>query len=161
MHKCRLPSYFWTKTTALHHALWLGQITPKSNISCKCTWTSSTNGGGIHLNHSLNRASSVTLITCSIKWVQPSSQDSKEEMSWYSARGEWVESASFSSQDSRLLKSNFSNSFSCLCLLVMFSVWMPWTLSNTSIMPGCICASGTWLAANTLATGIFFFRVWG
>ena len=38
----------------LHHALWLGWTAPESNISCRCVWTSSTNGGGIHINHSLN-----------------------------------------------------------------------------------------------------------
>ena len=36
MQKCRPPSFFWTSTTTLHHALWLGQIAPESNISLKC-----------------------------------------------------------------------------------------------------------------------------
>ena len=67
MQKCRLPSFFQTSTTALHHTLWLGQIVPESNISCRCTWTSSTNGRGICLNHSLNGASLVTLIISSVE----------------------------------------------------------------------------------------------
>ena len=79
MQKCRLTSFFGTSTTTLHHTLWLGQTVPESNISHRCAWTSSTNGGGICLNHSLNGVSMVTLITCSIEWVQPSSQDSKKK----------------------------------------------------------------------------------
>ena len=74
MQKHRLPSLFWTSTTALHHGLWLGQIALESNSSCGCVWISSTSSGIIHLNHSLNGASSVTLITCSVEWVQPSSR---------------------------------------------------------------------------------------
>ena len=120
MQKFRLPSFFQTNTTALHHTLWLGQIMPESNISCRCAWTSSTNGGGICLNHSLNRTSSVTIITCSIERMQLSSQGSKDKMSWYSARSKQMESASSGSQDPKLLKSNFSNSFSCLCSAVCF-----------------------------------------
>ena len=86
IQKCRPPSFFLTNTTALHHALWLGWIAPESSISCKCVWTSSTNSRGIHLNHSLNGVSLVTLITCSVEWVQPSSLGSNEKMSWYSAQ---------------------------------------------------------------------------
>ena len=61
MQKCRLPSFFWTNTTALHHTLWLGWILPESYISNRCMQTSSTTGRGIHLNQSLNGASLVTL----------------------------------------------------------------------------------------------------
>ena len=53
----------------------------------------------------LNGVLSVTLITCSVEWVQLSSQDSKEKVSWYSARSEWAESTSSGGQDPRLLKS--------------------------------------------------------
>ena len=160
MQKGRLPSFFWTSTTALHHTLWLGQIMPESNISCKCAQTSSTNGRGIHLNCSLNGASAMTLITCSIEWVQLSLQGTKEKMSWYSARSERVESSSSGGQGPKPLKYDFLNSFSCLCSAIGFWVWMPWASSNVSIMPGYICGLGTQLAATTLATGIFF-RVWG
>ena len=84
MQKCRLLSFFHTSTTVLHQTLWLGHIIPESNISQRCVWTSSTNGGGICLNHSLNEASSVTLITCSVEWVQLAGFYGK--MSWYLAR---------------------------------------------------------------------------
>ena len=47
MQKCRLPAFSQTSTTVLHHTLWLGQIVPESNISCRCAWTSTTNGRGI------------------------------------------------------------------------------------------------------------------
>ena len=161
MQKHSFLSFFQTNTTVLHHALWLGWIVPESNISYRCAQTSSTNGRGISLNCSLNGTSSVTLIRCLVKWLQPSSQDSKEKMSWYSARSEWAKFASSSDQDPKLLKSNFSNSFSCLCSVVSLCVWMPWASSNVSIMPDHTCSSGTWLAATTLTTGIFFFRVWG
>ena len=90
-----------------------------------CARTFSTNGRRICLNHSLNGASSVTLITCFVGWVQPSSQSSKEKM-WYSARSDWVESSSSGGQDPKLLKSVFSNSFSCICSAVSFCVWMLW-----------------------------------
>ena len=161
MQTCRPLSFFWTSTTVLHHALWLGHIMPESNISCRCAWTSSTNGGGFCLNYSLNRTSLVTLITCLVEWVQLSSQGSREKMSWYSARSKWAESASSGSQEPKPLNSNFLNSFSCLCSVVNFRVWLPWASSNAYIMPGHTCGSGTQLAATTLATGIFFFRVWG
>ena len=161
MQKHRLPSFFQTSTAALHHTLWMGWIIPESDISHRWAQISSTNSRGICLNHSLNRASSVTLVTCSVKWVQLSSQGSTEKMSWYSARNDWVESASSGGQDPKPLKSNFSNSFSCLWSAVSFSVWMPWASSNMSIIPGHIYGSGTQLAATTLATRIFFLRVWG
>ena len=107
MQKHRLPSLFLTSITALHHALWLGQIMPDSNISHSCVWTSSTEGRGICLYCSLNGALSVTLITCSVKWVQLSLPDSMEKMLWYSAKSKQVDSASSGSQDSRLLKQFF------------------------------------------------------
>ena len=102
---CR-PPFFWTNTTALHHALWLGQIAPESSISHKCVWTSSTKGGGICLNHSLEGVSSVTVITCVVKWVQLSSQGSSEKMPWYSAKSDWAEAAISCGQDSNPLRSN-------------------------------------------------------
>ena len=156
IQKHRLQSFFQTKTTMLHHTLWLGQIMPEFNISCKCVWTSSTNGGGICLNHSLSGASSVTLITCFVEWVQPSSLGSKEKMFWYSAKRDWVESNSLGGQDSNLPKSNFSNSFSCLCFMVNLGVWMLWASLNAFIILSCICGSGTCVAATALATWDLF-----
>ena len=105
IQKCRPPSFFQTNTIALHHALWLGQITPESNISCRCILTSSTNDGGICLKCSLNGVSSVTLITCSVEWIQPGGQASNP------------------------LRSNSSNNFSCFenvgfsfCLLIIMKL---------------------------------------
>ena len=126
MQNCRPPSFFLTNTTALHQALWLGQIAPDSSISCRWFQTSSTNGGGIHLNCSLNGVSSLPFIVCSIEWVQPNSTGSNENMSWYSARSWQVASASSGAQESNQLKSNSSSSLPCLCLTVSQGVWGPW-----------------------------------
>ena len=123
---------------------------PESNISCRCVWTSSTNGGGIHLNHSLNGVLSVTLITCSVEWVQPSLLGSKEKTSWYSAKRDWAESTSSGGQDSNPLKSSSSNNFSCLCFTVSLGIWRPQVLSNASITPVCIGGSGTHMATTAL-----------
>ena len=49
----KLPSFFCTNTTALHHAFWLGLMAPDSNISCRWLLMSSTKGGEICLNCSL------------------------------------------------------------------------------------------------------------
>ena len=117
IQNCWLPSFFLTNTTALHHVFWLGQIAPESNISCKCLWTSSMRGRGIHLNHSLNGVSSVTLTTCYIEWVQLSLLGSNEKTSWYLAKRDWAEAISSGGHDSNLLRSNSQNNFSCLCFL--------------------------------------------
>ena len=161
MQKCRPLSFFQTNTTALHHALCLGQIAPESNISHKCLWTSSTNGGGICLNHSLKGISLVTLITCSVEWAQPSLLGSNEKMSWYLAKRDQVEAASSGGQDSNLLRSNSSNNFSCLCFTVSLSIWWLWTPSDASVKPVCTGGSGTCVTVTALATGVFFLRVWG
>ena len=123
MQKCRLLSFFHTSTMALHQALWLGLMAPDSNISFKWFLTSSTNGGGIHLNHSLKGVSSVTFMICSVEWVQPNSAGSNENTSWYLARSQWATSANSGVQESRPLKSNLSNNFPCLCLTVSLGVW--------------------------------------
>ena len=160
MQKHRLPSFFWTNTTALHHALWLGQITPESNISHKCIRTSSINGGGICLNCSLNGVSSVTLITCLVQWVQPSSLGSSE-MSWYLAKRDLAEAASSGGQDSNLLRSISLNSFSCHCFTVSLGIWWPWSSSDASVKPIGTGSSGIQVTMTALATGVFFLKVWG
>ena len=76
IQNCKLPSFFCTNTTVLHQALCLGLMATDSNISCKRFLTSSTNGRGIHLNHSLKRVSSMTFIIFSMEWVQPNQLDS-------------------------------------------------------------------------------------
>ena len=129
IQKCKLPSFFCTNTTALHHTLWLGLMAPDSNISFKWFLTSSTNGGGIRLNHSLKGVSSVTFIICSMEWVQPNSAGSNKNTSWYLARSQWAASASSRVQESRPLNSNSSNNFPCLCLTVSLGVWESWDSS--------------------------------
>ena len=158
MQKCRLLSFFWTSTTALHHALWLEWVVPKSNISHKCAQTSSTNGGGICLNHSLNGMSSVTLITFGWLGTAKLTGFQRKKMSWYSAKRDQAELTSSGGQDSNPLTSNFSNNFSCLCSMVSLCGWMPWASSNASIITGLICGSSTSLAATTLATGTFLLK---
>ena len=126
MQKCRPPSFFLTNTTALHQALWLGQIAPDSSIFHRWFWTSSTSSGGIHLNCSLKGVSSVTLIMCSVEGVQPNSAGSNENTLWYSVRSQQVASASLKGQESSSLKSNSSNSLPCLCLTVNLGAWGLW-----------------------------------
>ena len=159
IQNCKPPSFFHTNTTALHQALWLGLMAPDSNISHRWFLTSSTNGGGIHLNCSLKEVSSVTFIICSVEWVQPNSAGSNENTSWYLARSWWAASTSLGAQESRPLKCNFSNNLPCLCLTVSLGVWGSWDSwapsSNCSFLRGL----GTGNAATALATGVFFQRV--
>ena len=109
----------------LHQALWLGWIAPNSSISYRWFQASSTNGRGIHPNHSLKGVSSITFIMCSVEWVQPNSAGSNENMLWYLARSWQAASASLGGQESNPLKSNSSNSLPCLCLTVNLGVWGP------------------------------------
>ena len=123
IQNCKPPFFFHTNTTVLHQALWLGLMAPDSNISHRWLLTSSTNGGGIHLNHSLKGVSLVTFIVCSVEWVQPNSSGSNENTSWYSVKSQRAASASSGVQESRLLKSNSSNNLPCHCLTVSLEVW--------------------------------------
>ena len=156
MQKHRLPSFFHTSTMVLHQALWLGLMVPDSNISLKWFLTSSTNGGGIHLNHSLKGVSSVTFMICSVEWVQPNSAGSKENTSWYLARSQQAASANSGVQESKLLKSNSSINFTCLCLTASLGVWESAGLPIPSHNPSDLGNSSTGNATATLATGIFF-----
>ena len=159
MQNCRLPSFFLTNTTALHQALWLGQIAQDSNISHRWFWTSSTNGGGIHLNHSLKRASSITFIMCSVEWVQLNSTWSNENTSWYLAKSQLAASANSGAQESNSLKSNSSNNLPCLCLTVSLGEWGPWAPSPPSCNWTSSGGLGTGNATTALATGVFYQRV--
>ena len=159
MQNHRLPSFFCTNTTALHQALWLGLIAPDSNISHRWFQTSSTNGRGICLNHSLKGVSSVTFIVCSMEWVQPDSAGSNENTLWYLARSLWAAPTSSGAQESKSLKSSSSNNLPCYCLTVSWEAWGFCGLSTSSCnwtSPG---VSGTGNAATALATGVFFWRV--
>ena len=159
IQKWKPPSFFQTNTMVLHQALWLGLIVPDSNISFKWFLTSSTNDGGIYLNHSLKGVSSVTFIICSVEWVQPNSAGSNKNTSWYSAMSWQAASSSARVHESRLLKSNLSNKFPCLCLTVSLGVWESWDSSA----PSCNCSplggSGTGNATTTQITGVFLQRV--
>ena len=144
MQNNRLPSFFLTNTTALHQALWLGWMAPDSNISCRWLWTSSTNGRGICVNWSLKGVSSATFITCSMEWVQPNSDGSNENTSWYLARSQWAASASLGAQESKPLKSNSSNNLPCLCLTVSLGVWEHWGSSHPLLQLGLLRWFGHW-----------------
>ena len=159
MQKCKLPSFFHTGTMALYQTLWLGLIVPNSNISFKWFLTSSTNGGGIHLNCSLKGVSSVTFMICSVEWVQPNSAGSNENTLWYSARSQQATSANSGIQESRPLKSNSLNNLPCLCLTLSLGVWKSGDSLVPSWNPLDLGGSGTGNAAATLVTGVFFQRV--
>ena len=156
MQKCRPPSFFQINTTALDYALCLGQIMPESNISHRYVQISFTSGGGICLNHSLNRVSLVTLITCLVEWVQLSSLGSNEktcgihprEIGWNLP--DWVGMIPIHSDITP------SNKFSCLCFAVILGVWRPFVSSNVSITPVCKGGFGTLVTATILTTGAFF-----
>ena len=111
MQNCRPPSFFLTNTTALHHAFWLGQIAPDSNISQR--WFSNLlNQRQMNLPNSfLKRMSFVTFIVCSVEWVQPNSAGSNENTLSYLAKSQQAASAISGGQESNPLKSSSSNSF--------------------------------------------------
>ena len=115
MQKWSDPSFFLTKTTALHQELLLSQTTPASNINFKCSLTSSTWGGGILQKHSLNGGVSGSLRTylCLVALVQPISFFSKEKISWYSCRRPCAFSACSVGQASKPDKSSLSRSKTC------------------------------------------------
>ena len=96
MQKQSDPSFFLTKTTALHQGLLLGWTTPASNINFKCSLTSSTWGGGILWKCSLNGGVSGSLRTI-----------------WYSHRRPCTFSACSVGQASKPDKSSLSRSKTC------------------------------------------------
>ena len=134
-------------------------MAPDSNISHRWLLTSSTNGGGICVNHFLKGVSLVTFIVCSVEWVQPNSNASNKNTSWYSAKSQHAASASSGIQESRPLKSNPSNNLPCPCLTLSLGVWE----SQDSLATSSNClpsgSSGTGNAATALATRVFFWRV--
>ena len=158
MQNCKPPSFFLTNTTALYQALRLGQIAPDSSISCGWFQTSSTNSGGICLNHSLKGVLSVTFIVCSIEWVQCNSVGSNENTSWYLAKGQQVASASSGGQESNPLRSCTSNNFPCLCLTVSFGACDPWGSAPSPCSWTPSGGSGIGSAATTLATKGFLLE---
>ena len=93
---------------------------------------------------------------CSVEWVQPNSAGSNENTSWYLARSQWAVSTNSGVQESRLLKSNSSNNFPCLCLTVSLGVWKSVDLPIPSCNPLDLGGPGTVDTAATLATGVFW-----
>ena len=111
--KHNIPSFFLTKTTALHHGDWLGHIAPVSNISWSEVCTSSSSSGGIHLNHSLNGSLSVIRISCLTALIQPSSLPSSVKISWKASTWSHAAVAFWGVQLLRPSRLNFSRSFFC------------------------------------------------
>ena len=159
MQNCRPPSFFLTNTTTLHHALWPDWIVPDSNISLRCFWTSSTKGGGIHLNCSLKGVSSITFIVCSVEWVQSNSAGSNKNTSWYLAKSQWAAFTISGGQESNSLKSSSSNSFPCHCLTVSFGAQGSWGSFSPSSNWAPTGDSGNGVTKTALATRAFFQRV--
>ena len=111
--KCSIPSFFLTSTTALHHGDWLGHMPPTSNMCQSEMHTSSSSGGGIHLNRSLSGLLSVIQISCSTMLVQPSSFPSNAKTSWKASTRSRAAMAFQGVQLLRPSRSNFSRSFLC------------------------------------------------
>ena len=76
----RVPSFFRTRTMALHQGDLDGRIAPPSSMSCRFSRTSSSRGGAIHQNCSLKGSSSINSMMCSAVSVQPISFLSSEKM---------------------------------------------------------------------------------
>ena len=84
MQNRRVPSFFLTRTMALHQGDFDGRIAPPSNMSCRLSRTSSYRGGAIRWNLSLNGSSSINSMMCSAVSVQPISFLSREKIWWCS-----------------------------------------------------------------------------
>ena len=76
----RVPSFFRTRTMALHQGDLDGQTAPPSSMSCRFSWTSSSRGGAICWNRSIKGLSSINSMMCSAMSVQPISFLSSEMM---------------------------------------------------------------------------------
>ena len=149
------PSFFQTKTTALHQGDCEGQMVLPSSISCRCSWTSSKRGGAILQNFSL-KGSSSNSIMCSTASVHPISFLSSEKMSWYS-----INICSNFRANSGVHHANSSNPPSCFnscisnrCLSLMESLGGadPGSCSSSFfIKSGVGFPSGITLAASTRA----------
>ena len=80
MQNRRVPSFFLTRTIALHQGDFEGRIAPPSNMSCRFSLTSSNRGGAIRQNLSLNGSSSISSMMCSAVSVQPISFLTREKI---------------------------------------------------------------------------------
>ena len=116
MQKWSDPSFFLTSTTALHQGQLLGHITLASSIIMRWVCTSSSCGGGILRNLSLNGGVSGSLrtILCLVALVWPMSCFTNEKILWYSFKRLRAFSACSLSHASRPVRYSFSRSNSCL-----------------------------------------------
>ena len=129
-------------------------MAPPSNISWRCSHTSSRRGGAIRQNFSLKGSSSGSSIMCLAASVHPISFLSREKMSWYSmskcsnfCASSGVQSANWSSPPSCQ-----NSSMSSFCLSSMesfFGADSGSCLSNFLVSSGVGYPSGMMLAANT------------
>ena len=157
MQKCKLPCFFLTSTTALHHRDWLGLIAPESSISLRVFYTSSNMGGSILWNLSLYGSKSVKLITCSIVLVHPNSFSSSVNTLWYSISSSLAALAIPLGQAWSPVRSNTCINFFLLEADIL-GLLIPWISSNASMVPGLRCRIGISLAATTLANATPLFR---
>ena len=113
MQKCKVPSFFWTNTMALHHVDWLGCIAPTSSMSLSEACTSSRSSGGMHLNLSLKGSLLLMWISCSIALMHPSLFPFSVKMSWKAKTSSLAATAFLGVQLLRPPKFSFLRSFSC------------------------------------------------
>ena len=131
----RRPLFFLTNMTALHHGLWLGQITPTSNIAFMWALTSPTMEGGILWDLFLKGSSSTILISCCTRPVQPNSPGSSEKMSWYWVNRSWADVQFAPDHQSSPDKCSCWRSISFLCSIDILVCWIPCILSNFFSVP--------------------------
>ena len=150
-------SFFQTRTTVLHQGLLLGLIAPACNLSFTCVLTSSSNGGAMHLNHSLKGSSSVTLMLCLTWMAHPNSLSSREKMSWYSINNSQACSAFSLGHWSRPDKSKVAISFSLHSSTLRLDFGFLGAFRDSSV-PSFRWGWGTLFAVCTQATFCPFLR---
>ena len=150
--KCRVPSFFQTSTTALHHEDWLGRITPAFIMSLSKAHTSSSSSRGMCQNHSLKGSLSLIWISCSIALMQPSSFPSSAKMSW-KAKMSSLAAAEFLGV--QLLR---PSKFSFLCCMVTNIGSCTISAPRVASISGDSSAGGTGEVDTTCATCTPFFR---
>ena len=156
MQKCRLLCFFKTSATALHHALWLGHIIPESNISHRWAWTSFTNGRGICLNNSLNGASLVTLITCSVNEYNQACRVLRRKCHGTQPRETWWYPPALVAKTP--IHTNLTSQTACF----VFALWSASVPRCLGPHPMCL-SFHLWfwhlIGSYHSCTGIFFFRI--
>ena len=109
----------------------------------------------------LKGVSSLTLIVCSVEWVQPNSTGSNKKTPWYLAKRGQEESANSTGQDSNPLRSSSSNSFQGLCLTVNLGVWGLWGSSSPPPTWSLLVALALQLQPLLWPTGFSFWEFGG